>query len=67
MLRGCRVHTTLPVTDVARARGFYAEKPGLTPTEEFRPGSSTSAERARGSYSHRWPRNQPATRGWRSL
>jgi catechol 2,3-dioxygenase-like lactoylglutathione lyase family enzyme len=33
MLRDCRVFTTLPVTDSARARAFYAEKLGLTPTE----------------------------------
>ena len=33
MLKDCRVFTTLPVTDPARARAFYAEKLGLTPTE----------------------------------
>ena len=33
MLKDCRVFTTLPVTDPARARRFYAEKLGLTPTE----------------------------------
>jgi catechol 2,3-dioxygenase-like lactoylglutathione lyase family enzyme len=33
MLKDCRVYTTLPVTDPARARAFYAEKLGLTPTE----------------------------------
>ena len=32
MLKDCRVFTTLPVTDPARARAFYAEKLGLTPT-----------------------------------
>lgn len=32
MLKDCRVFTTLPVTDPARARRFYAEKLGLTPT-----------------------------------
>jgi catechol 2,3-dioxygenase-like lactoylglutathione lyase family enzyme len=33
MLKDSRVFTTLPVTDPARARTFYAEKLGLTPTE----------------------------------
>jgi predicted enzyme related to lactoylglutathione lyase len=33
MLKDCRVFTALPVTDPARARRFYAEKLGLTPTE----------------------------------
>jgi catechol 2,3-dioxygenase-like lactoylglutathione lyase family enzyme len=33
MLKDCRVFTTLPVTDPARARAFYAEKLGLTPTQ----------------------------------
>ena len=33
MLGDCRVYTTLPVTDPARARAFYAEKLGLRPTE----------------------------------
>ena len=33
MLKDCRVFTTLPVTDPVRARQFYAEKLGLTPTE----------------------------------
>jgi catechol 2,3-dioxygenase-like lactoylglutathione lyase family enzyme len=32
MLSDCRVYTTLPVTDPARARAFYAEKLGLRPT-----------------------------------
>jgi catechol 2,3-dioxygenase-like lactoylglutathione lyase family enzyme len=32
MLKDSRVFTTLPVTDPARARKFYAEKLGLTPT-----------------------------------
>ena len=32
MLKDCRVFTTLPVTDPARARKFYADKLGLTPT-----------------------------------
>jgi catechol 2,3-dioxygenase-like lactoylglutathione lyase family enzyme len=32
MLKDCRVFTTLPVSDSARARRFYAEKLGLTPT-----------------------------------
>ncbi len=33
MLKNYPVYTTLPVTDFARARVFYAEKLGLTPTE----------------------------------
>ena len=32
-MKDCRVFTTLPVTDPARARRFYKEKLGLTPTE----------------------------------
>jgi catechol 2,3-dioxygenase-like lactoylglutathione lyase family enzyme len=34
MLANCRVHATLPATDLERARGFYAEKLGLTPQKE---------------------------------
>ena len=33
MLKSRPVFTTLPVTDPARARKFYSEKLGLTPTE----------------------------------
>src|SRR5947199_7201993 len=33
MFKDCRVFTTLPVTDPARARRFYAEKLGLRPTQ----------------------------------
>jgi catechol 2,3-dioxygenase-like lactoylglutathione lyase family enzyme len=33
MLKDARVFTTLPVADPARARRFYAEKLGLTPTQ----------------------------------
>src|SRR3977135_151561 len=33
MLKKYPVYTTLPVTDFARARAFYKEKLGLTPTE----------------------------------
>jgi len=33
MLANSRVYTTLPVTDPARARAFYAEKLGLRPTQ----------------------------------
>ncbi len=33
MSKDCRLFTTLPVTDPARARRFYAEKLGLRPTE----------------------------------
>jgi catechol 2,3-dioxygenase-like lactoylglutathione lyase family enzyme len=33
MMKNYRVMPTLPVTDFARARRFYAEKLGLTPTE----------------------------------
>jgi len=33
MLKNCRAITTLPVTDFARARAFYRDKLGLTPTE----------------------------------
>jgi predicted enzyme related to lactoylglutathione lyase len=33
MLKNYPVITTLPVTDFARARAFYKEKLGLTPTE----------------------------------
>lgn len=33
MLSDSLVYTTLPVTDPARARAFYAEKLGLRPTQ----------------------------------
>lgn len=33
MLKNYPVYTTLPVTDYARARAFYKEKLGLTPTK----------------------------------
>jgi catechol 2,3-dioxygenase-like lactoylglutathione lyase family enzyme len=33
MLKTYPVVTTLPVTDFARARAFYKDKLGLTPTE----------------------------------
>ena len=33
MLKKYPVYTTLPVTDFARARAFYEDKLGLTPTE----------------------------------
>jgi catechol 2,3-dioxygenase-like lactoylglutathione lyase family enzyme len=38
MLRDCRVHTTLPVSDMARARAFYAERLGLEPVLELPTG-----------------------------
>ena len=38
MLKDSRVHTTLPVSDMARARAFYSEKLGMTPVEEFPTG-----------------------------
>ena len=38
MLKDCRMQTTLPVADLARARNFYAEKLGLTPTWEVPTG-----------------------------
>ena len=34
MLANCRIHSTLPATDLERARRFYAEKLGLTPEQE---------------------------------
>ena len=34
MLANCRIHSTLPATDLERARRFYAEKLGLTPERE---------------------------------
>jgi catechol 2,3-dioxygenase-like lactoylglutathione lyase family enzyme len=34
MLNDARVHATLPASDLARARAWYAEKLGLTPAEE---------------------------------
>ena len=39
MLKDHPVHTTLPATDLARAKAFYAEKLGLTPVEEH-PGGA---------------------------
>jgi catechol 2,3-dioxygenase-like lactoylglutathione lyase family enzyme len=47
MLGESSVHTTLPATDLKRARQWYQEKLGLTPTEEtsagirFETGSGT--------------------------
>lgn len=38
MLKECRTQTTLPVADLTRARKFYAEKLGLTPTWEVPTG-----------------------------
>jgi catechol 2,3-dioxygenase-like lactoylglutathione lyase family enzyme len=34
MLSEYRVHTALPAIDIERAKRFYAEKLGLTPTEQ---------------------------------
>jgi catechol 2,3-dioxygenase-like lactoylglutathione lyase family enzyme len=34
MLANCRIHSTLPASDLERARRFYAEKLGLTPEQE---------------------------------
>lgn len=34
MLSDSRCHTTLPCTDLERARGFYADKLSLTPIEK---------------------------------
>lgn len=34
MLANCRVHATLPATDLERARRFYHEKLGLSPQRE---------------------------------
>jgi catechol 2,3-dioxygenase-like lactoylglutathione lyase family enzyme len=39
MLKGCRVHTTLPVSDLARARAFYEDTLGIPPTVEWPTGS----------------------------
>jgi hypothetical protein len=41
MLKECRVQAMLPMTDMARARAFYAENLGLTWTPST--GSSTLA------------------------
>ena len=38
MLKGCRVHTTLPVSDLARARAFYEDTLGIPPTVEWPTG-----------------------------
>jgi catechol 2,3-dioxygenase-like lactoylglutathione lyase family enzyme len=38
MLKSYRMQATLPVADLARARAFYAEKLGLTPTWEVPTG-----------------------------
>jgi catechol 2,3-dioxygenase-like lactoylglutathione lyase family enzyme len=40
MLADLAVHTTLPVQDIQRARRFYADRLGLTPSEES-PGGLT--------------------------
>jgi catechol 2,3-dioxygenase-like lactoylglutathione lyase family enzyme len=39
MIKQLRSHTTLPVTDLDRAKTFYADKLGLTPSTES-PGGS---------------------------
>jgi predicted enzyme related to lactoylglutathione lyase len=38
MLREHPIHATIPATDLERARAFYADKLGLTPTREDRAG-----------------------------
>jgi len=35
MLSDSKVEANIPASDLTRARAFYAEKLGLTPTEEF--------------------------------
>ena len=35
MLNDSKVEANIPASDLARARDFYADKLGLTPTEEF--------------------------------
>jgi len=35
VLNDSKVEANIPASDLARARSFYAEKLGLTPTEEF--------------------------------
>jgi predicted enzyme related to lactoylglutathione lyase len=34
MIAGWRVHAALPATDLERAKSFYAERLGMTPTQE---------------------------------
>ena len=34
MLKDSRIETTIPAQDLARAKAFYTQKLGLTPTEE---------------------------------
>ena len=38
MLKSCRVHTTLPVSDLAQARVFYENTLGIPPTTELSTG-----------------------------
>jgi len=38
MLKSCRVHTTLPVFDLPRARVFYENTLGIPPTTELPTG-----------------------------
>src|ERR1700682_6075530 len=38
MLKDAKVQTTIPAQDLARAKAFYTEKLGLTPTEEHAAG-----------------------------
>jgi catechol 2,3-dioxygenase-like lactoylglutathione lyase family enzyme len=35
MLDGIEIHASLPASDIARARGWYAERLGVTPVEEY--------------------------------
>lgn len=38
MLKACRVHTTLPVTDLGRASDFYENTLGISPIAEWPSG-----------------------------
>jgi len=73
MFKDCRVFTTLPVSDPARARRFYAEKLGLRPTQpdgdyyECRlpagwPERQDERDDPRNDETHRALRPQPACR-----
>ena len=39
MLANARIHTTLPASDLGRAKAFYADKLGLTPETETPAGA----------------------------
>jgi catechol 2,3-dioxygenase-like lactoylglutathione lyase family enzyme len=65
MLRDHPIHATIPANDLERARAFYADKLGLTPTREDPAGFSMRRLTVPGSGST--GRRTPAPHGTQSL